>query len=110
MFADDPSILCTAKVFKNLKMKLDIVLMHMSMWFQSNQFALNLDKTHVITSVPISATSYPLHTLYFNKILIVVYMIKSLGVQLDPDLQGPHKFTSKAQHCRFSNVKTYIVH
>jgi hypothetical protein len=60
MFADDTSILCTAKDFNNLKMKLDILLMHMSMWFQGNHFALNLDKTEMI---PTSATSYPLHIL-----------------------------------------------
>jgi hypothetical protein len=45
MFAHDTSILCTAKDFNNLKIKQDIVLMHMSMWFQRNQFALNLDKS-----------------------------------------------------------------
>jgi hypothetical protein len=31
MFADDTSILCTAKDFNSLKMKLDIILTHMSM-------------------------------------------------------------------------------
>jgi hypothetical protein len=46
MFADDTSILCAAKDFNNLKIKPDIVLTHMSLWFQSNQFALNLDKIY----------------------------------------------------------------
>jgi hypothetical protein len=44
MFADDTSILCTAKDCNNLKSELNFVLTYMSMWFQSNQFALNLDK------------------------------------------------------------------
>jgi hypothetical protein len=69
MFADDMSILFTAKDFNNLKMKLDIVLTHMSMWFESNQFALYLNKTQMITFIPTSATSFPLHISCFNKIL-----------------------------------------
>jgi hypothetical protein len=66
MFADDTSILCTAEDFNNLKMKLDIVFTYMSVWFQSNQFALNLDKTQMIEFITTSATSYPLYTLYFT--------------------------------------------
>jgi hypothetical protein len=57
MFADDTSILCAAKDINNLKMKIDIVLMHMSMWFQSSQFALNLHKTQMIKFIPTSATN-----------------------------------------------------
>jgi hypothetical protein len=76
MFADDTSILCTAKDFNNLKMKLNIVIMHMSMCIQSNKFALNLDETQMIKFIPTSATIYPLHILYFNKILKVVDTIQ----------------------------------
>jgi hypothetical protein len=47
-----------AKDFNNIKMKLDIVLTHMSVWFPSNQYALNLDKTETIKIIPTSATSY----------------------------------------------------
>jgi hypothetical protein len=77
MFGDDTGILCTANNFNILKMKLDIVLTHMLMWFQSNQFALNFDKTQIKKFVPTSVTSYPLHTLYFNKILEVVDKTKN---------------------------------
>lgn len=48
MFADDTSSLCTAKDYNKLKIKLDIVLNHMLMWLQSNQFALNFGKTKMI--------------------------------------------------------------
>jgi hypothetical protein len=67
MFADDTSILCTAKDCNNLKSKLNAVFTHMSRWFQSNEFALNLDKTKMINFIPTSATSHPLHTLFFLK-------------------------------------------
>jgi hypothetical protein len=90
MFADDTSILCTAKDYNNLKSELNDVLTHMSMWFQSNQFALNLDKTKMIKFIPTSATSYPLHTLFFNKMMEVVEMIKFLGLQLGH--QGTYRF------------------
>jgi hypothetical protein len=57
MFADDTSILCTAKDCNNLKSELNVVFTHMSRWFQSNQFALNLDKTKMIKFITTSATS-----------------------------------------------------
>jgi hypothetical protein len=58
----------------------------MSRWFQSNQFALNLDKTKMIKFIPTSATSHPLQTLFFNEMVEVVEMIKFLGLQLDNHL------------------------
>jgi hypothetical protein len=86
MFADDASILCTAKDWKNLKSKLNVVFTHMSRWFQCNQFALNLDKTKMIKFIPTSATSHPLHTLFFNEMVEVVETIKFLGLQLNNHL------------------------
>jgi hypothetical protein len=67
MFADDSSILCSAKDCNNLNSKLNVVFTHMSRWFQSNQFALNLDKIKMIKFIPISATSHPLRTLFLMK-------------------------------------------
>jgi hypothetical protein len=40
----------------------------------------------MIKSIPTSAASYPLHTLYFNKILIVVDTVTFLELQLDNHL------------------------
>jgi hypothetical protein len=64
MFADDTSILCTAKEYYNLKIKLDGIFSHMFMWLQNNQFMLNLDKTKMITFTPTAATCYPLHIFF----------------------------------------------
>jgi hypothetical protein len=64
MFADDTSILCTAKDRQNLTIKLDVVLNHMFTWFQNNQLMINLDKTKMIKFTPTAAMSYPLHTLF----------------------------------------------
>jgi hypothetical protein len=86
MFADDTSILCTDKDCNNLKSELNVVFTHMSRWFQSNQFALHLDKTKMIKFIPTSGTGYPLHTLFFNKMVEEVETIKVLGLQLDNHL------------------------
>jgi hypothetical protein len=60
MFANDTSILCTAKDYYNLRSKLNVVFSHMFMWFQDNQLVLNLVKTKMIKLNPTAATSYPL--------------------------------------------------
>jgi hypothetical protein len=86
MFADDTSILCIAKDYNNLKIKLNVVFSHMFTWFKNNQFALNLDKTKMIKFIPTTATNYPVHTLFFNKMLKVAETIKFLGLQLDNQL------------------------
>lgn len=71
MFADDISFLCTPKHNNNLKMKFNVVLIHMFMCFQHNEFALNLDRNKMIKFMPTSDTSYPLHKSFFNKMLKV---------------------------------------
>jgi hypothetical protein len=48
------------------------------MWFQNNQFVLNLDKTKMIKFTP----CYPLHALFLNKTFKEVETIKFLGLQL----------------------------
>jgi hypothetical protein len=85
MFADDTSILCTAKDHHNLIIKFD-VFNHMFTWFQNNQLKINLDKTNMIKFTPTAAMSYPLYTLFFNKKLNEVESIKFLGLQLDNHL------------------------
>jgi hypothetical protein len=82
-FVDDTSILCIAKDFNNLKIKLGAVFSHKFTWFQNNQFVLNLDKTKMVKFTPTAATNYPLHTLFFNKMLKAVETITFLGLQLD---------------------------
>jgi hypothetical protein len=47
---------------------------------------LNLDNTKMIKFIPTSATSYTLHTSFFNKMAEVVETIKFLGLQLDNHL------------------------
>jgi hypothetical protein len=59
MFADDTSILCTAKDYHNLKIKLDAIISHMVKWFQNSEFVLNLDKTKTI-----KCTSQLLHVIH----------------------------------------------
>jgi hypothetical protein len=67
MFADDTSILCTAKDYYNLKIKLDVIFRHMFMWFQNNQFMINLDKIKMIKLTPTASTCYTLRTLFLIK-------------------------------------------
>jgi hypothetical protein len=86
MFADDTSMLCTAKDHHNLIIKLDVVCNHMFTWFQNNQLMINLDKTKMIKFTTTAAMSYPLYTLFFNKKLNEAEKIKFLGLQLDNHL------------------------
>jgi hypothetical protein len=86
MFADDTSILRTAKDYYNLKSKLDVVFSHLFKRFQNNQLVLNMDKTKTIKFTPTAATSYPLDIVFFNKTLKEVEMIEFLGFQLDNHL------------------------
>jgi hypothetical protein len=86
MFADDTSILCTAKNYHDLKIKFDVIISHMVDWFQNNQLVLNLDKTKIIKFTTLPSASYLLNLEIQNKALNEVETMKFLGLQLDNHL------------------------
>jgi hypothetical protein len=82
MFADDTSILCSAKDPNYLSAKLDLVCKHITSWFQNNQLMINLEKTKLIKFSPTAVTSYSLNSSMAKK-LSEIGRLKFLGLQLD---------------------------
>jgi hypothetical protein len=80
----------------------------MFMWFQSNPFSLNLDKTKMTKFIPTSLTSYPLYTFFLNKMVEVVETIKCLYLQLD-NLYGTYRLiATQVEHCCFFNERIIL--
>jgi hypothetical protein len=48
IYADDTSVLVTAKNLKDLQTKVDITLHHITDWFSFNGLTLNMEKTNII--------------------------------------------------------------
>jgi hypothetical protein len=85
MFANDTSILCSAKDPNYLIAKLDLVCKHISSWFQNNQLMVNLGKTKLIKFSPTAVTSYSLKSSMAKKVS-EIGRLKFLGLQLDNHL------------------------
>jgi hypothetical protein len=45
LFADDTSVLISKDNYDNFQQTSNLVLSHMSKWFQANQLVLNMEKT-----------------------------------------------------------------
>jgi len=48
MFADDTSILVSHTNYDDFMKVFDLVMLHISKWFQSNQVTLNVEKTSIV--------------------------------------------------------------
>ena len=48
IYADDMSVLVSAKNLEDLRSKFDFTLHHVSHWFSINVLTLNMDKTNII--------------------------------------------------------------
>jgi hypothetical protein len=101
VFADDTSILCSAKDCLNLNIKFGHVFKHIFTWFHNNQLKINMDKTKIIKFTPTTATSYSLHVQHFSEMPDEAERIKFLGLHLDSHLSCKehsehltHKFSS----------------
>jgi hypothetical protein len=67
LFTDDPSVIISSKNFDDFSTVSNTVLSHMSKWFTSNEFVLNLDKTNIITFLTNKSPQYDLKIGYDEK-------------------------------------------
>ena len=76
LFADGTNILVCSIDLNELNSKLNSVLCCISKWFQNNQLALNLNKTHIIKFASSRLLDYPLNIAYNIRALTVTENIK----------------------------------
>jgi len=63
-------VLVTTSTYDELYHISDSVLLHISKWFQVNQFVLNANKTHAVQFMPYKVCCYPLNLTYVDQILL----------------------------------------
>jgi hypothetical protein len=83
MLANDSSVLITTSTGDELNHISNSVLLHISKWFQVNQFVLNAHKTHAVQFTAHKVCYYPLNLTYADQILVKTSTVKFLGLQLD---------------------------
>ena len=83
MLANDTSVLMTASTCDELNHISNSVLLHISKWFQVNQFVLSANKTHAVQFTPHKVCCFPLNLTYADLILVQTNNVKFLGLQLD---------------------------
>jgi len=83
VLANDTSVLVTTSTYDELNHTCSSVLLHVSKWFQVDQFVLNANKTHAVQFTPHKVCCYPLNLTYADQILVETITVKFLGLQLD---------------------------
>jgi len=86
MYADDTSILITAKNKAELKDKIKPVLASMIEWFSANGLVLNMEKTNIMRFTPINCLNTVFKIMYQNKLLTEINHTKFLGLELDKNI------------------------
>jgi len=69
MFADDISILVFHTKYDDFIKVFNLVLLHVSKWFQTNQSILNVEKTSTVRVNPNKFSHYPLNLVYADQVL-----------------------------------------
>jgi len=82
-FTDVTNILVSSNDLNELNSKLHSALRCISKWFQNKQLVLNLNKVRILKLASSKLLTYPLNTVYNNKVLTVTENIKFLGMHLD---------------------------
>jgi len=70
MFADNISILVSHTKYDDFIKVFNLVLLHVSKWFQTNQSILNAEKTSTVGVTPNTFSHYPLNLVYADQDLI----------------------------------------
>ena len=83
LFADDTNIRVSSSDLNELNSKLSSVLHCISIWFQNNQFVLNLNMMHIVKIISSKLLTYPMNNVYNNQALTVTENVKCLGRHLD---------------------------
>ena len=86
MYADDTSILITAKNEAELKDKVKPVLASMMEWFSANGLVLNMEKTNIMKFTPSNRSNTVFQIMHQNKLLTEIDHTKFLGLEVDENI------------------------
>jgi hypothetical protein len=90
IFADDTSNLVSHTNYSDFMTVFNLVLLHISKWFQANQLTLSVQKTSIIRSTPTKLSLYPLNLVYADQALTKLDTLKFLGLHLE----ASHRYSS----------------
>jgi hypothetical protein len=86
MYADDTSVLITAKNEAELKDKINPVLTSMMEWFSANGLVLNMEKTNIMKFTSSHRSNIALQIMHQDKLLCENNHTKFLGLELDNNI------------------------
>jgi hypothetical protein len=86
IYADDASVLLTARNDEELKTKISCTLDYMRGWFSANGLALNMEKTNIMKFTSSYHQNEPFQIIYQKKIIIRINNTKFLGLELDKNI------------------------
>jgi hypothetical protein len=90
IYADDTSVLVTAKNLKYLQIKVNSTLYHISDWFSSNGLILNMEKTNIIKFYSNHFQNNIQQSAFKVNTIKEVINIKLLGLELDNNINWKH--------------------
>jgi hypothetical protein len=90
IYADDTSILVTAKNLKDLQIKVSSTLNHVSNWFSSNELTLNMEKTNTIKFYSNHFHNNLQQSAFKINTIKEVTNTKFLGLELDKNINWKH--------------------
>jgi hypothetical protein len=86
LYADDTSVLITAKNDAELKNKVKPVLASMIEWFSANGLALNMEKTNIMKFTPSNRLNAEFEIMHHDKLLKEISHTKFLGLELHKNI------------------------
>jgi len=86
IYADDTSVLLTAKNDEELKNKINCMLDYMTGWFSANELTLNMEKTNIMKFTSSYHQYKAFQIIYQKKIITGTNNTKCLGLKLDKNI------------------------
>ena len=86
IYADDTSVLLTAKNDADLKNKINYALDYVTGWFSANGLALNMEMTNIMKFTPSNRLNETFQIIYQNRLLTGANNTKFLGLELDKNI------------------------
>ena len=86
IYADDTSVLLTAKNGDELKIKVNHTLYNMVGWFSANALDLNMEKTYIMKCTSSYHQNEAFQIIYQKKTIIGINNTKFLGLELDKNI------------------------
>ena len=86
LYADDTSVLVTAKNLEDLHIKIDHILYHITEWFSFNGLTLNMEKTTIIKFCSNHSQNNPHQSSPDNNTITEVTNTNFLGLELDNNM------------------------